>query len=148
MIPITYLTSSPEEMKTIAQDILVQCEEFRVFTFSGNLGAGKTTLIREMCHHLGYKGDVTSPTFSLVNEYSIGGEVVYHMDLYRLKNIEEAYDIGIEEYLFSGEYCFIEWPEIIEPILCDGYWQVKIEVNAEGVRKIDVSKIHQTTEIP
>jgi tRNA threonylcarbamoyladenosine biosynthesis protein TsaE len=148
MIPITYLTSSPEEMKTIAQDILVQCEEFRVFTFSGNLGAGKTTLIREMCHHLGYKGDVTSPTFSLVNEYSIGGEVVYHMDLYRLKNIEEAYDIGIEEYLFSGEYCFIEWPEIIEPILCDGYWQVKMEVNAEGVRKIDVSKIPQTTEIP
>jgi tRNA threonylcarbamoyladenosine biosynthesis protein TsaE len=141
MIPITYITSNPEEMKTIAQDILVKCPDYRVFTFSGNLGAGKTTLIREMCHYLGYKGNVTSPTFSLVNEYSTGSEVIYHMDLYRLKNMEEAYDIGIEEYLFSGEYCFIEWPEIIEPILNDGHWQVMIEVNSEGVRKIDVFKI-------
>ncbi|MFZ1558817.1 MAG: tRNA (adenosine(37)-N6)-threonylcarbamoyltransferase complex ATPase subunit type 1 TsaE [Saprospiraceae bacterium] len=147
MISITYTTSNPEEMKTIAKDILLKCSGPGIFTFSGNLGAGKTTLIREMCHHLGYKGDVTSPTFSLVNEYSTGSEVIYHMDLYRLKNMEEAYDIGIEEYLFSGEYCFIEWPEIIEPILNDGHWQVKIEVNSEGVRKIDVSKIPQTTEI-
>jgi tRNA threonylcarbamoyladenosine biosynthesis protein TsaE len=147
MIPITYITSIPEEMQLIAKDILLKCSGPGIFTFTGNLGAGKTTLIREMCHHLGYQGDVTSPTFSLINEYSMGKNLIYHMDLYRIKSIEEAYDIGIEEYLYSGEYCFIEWPEIIEPIIIIGHWQVTIDVNSEGVRKIEVCKIPETTEI-
>jgi len=143
---LEYSTDRAEEMQMIAKDILLKCSGPGIFTFTGNLGAGKTTLIREMCHHLGYKGDVTSPTFSLVNEYNMGSDLIYHMDLYRIKSIEEAYDIGIEEYLYSGEYCFIEWPEMIEPIINNGHWQVTIDVNSEGVRKIDVCKIPETTE--
>ncbi len=143
---LEYSTDRAEEMQMIAKDILLKCSGPGIFTFTGNLGAGKTTLIREMCHHLGYKGDVTSPTFSLVNEYNMGSDLIYHMDLYRIKSIEEAYDIGIEEYLYSGEYCFIEWPKMIEPIINNGHWQVTIDVNSEGVRKIDVCKIPETTE--
>jgi len=144
---LEYQSSFPEDLKDIATDILMKCQDIRIFTFSGNLGAGKTTMIKAMCHALGYRGEVTSPTFSLINEYDTGKEPIYHMDLYRIKYTEEAFDIGIEEYLYSGVYCFIEWPEIIESIIDETYCQVKIETNHDGVRKIDVRKIHETTEI-
>lgn len=142
---LEYYTEKPEEMLLIAKDILLKCSGSGIFTFTGNLGAGKTTLIREMCRQLGYKGDVTSPTFSLINEYIYGNDLIYHMDLYRLKSIEEAFDIGIEEYLYSGEYCFIEWPEIIEPLINTVHWQVTIHVKSEDDRKIEVCKIPETT---
>jgi len=115
----------------------------RIICFYGDLGAGKTTLIKEVCKQLGVTDSGSSPTFSLVNEYKIliestsqnahsraGAEdhVIYHFDLYRLKNESEIYDIGYEEYLFSGHYCFIEWPEKMEHLLPENYVKVSIEV--------------------
>jgi tRNA threonylcarbamoyladenosine biosynthesis protein TsaE len=90
----------------------------RIFAFHGELGAGKTTFIKVLCESLGVNDAMSSPSFSLVNEYrSAGGEPVYHFDLYRLRSAEEALGIGFEEYLYSGNYCFIEWPERAEELL-------------------------------
>jgi len=98
----------------------------RIFCFKGDLGSGKTTFISSLCKILGSFDQVSSPTFSIVNQYNANGKVIYHFDLYRLKNLEEAMDIGLEEYLYSGNYCFIEWPEKVTNILPDS-----IVVNCE-----------------
>lgn len=91
------------------------------------MGVGKTTLIKELCHSLGVTDNVCSPTFAIVNQYTAAdGFPVFHFDFYRLKNLDEAYDIGYEEYFFSGQYCFTEWTEKIEPLLPDSYVRVEI----------------------
>lgn len=138
---LTFIISDPDELKNISKKILGACTDSKIFTLTGNLGAGKTTLIRYLCRELGCKDEVTSPTFSLINEYQTLQGSVYHMDLYRVKNSEEALDFGIEEYLFSGNYCFIEWPEVIEDILDMDIYSILIHVIGDGNRKIEVSKI-------
>ena len=106
----------------------------RFFAFFGKMGVGKTTLIKEICAALGVEDNVCSPTFAIVNEYSDReGEPVYHFDFYRLKSVAEAYDIGYEEYFYSGCYCFTEWTEKIEELLPERYVRVEIE-EREGVR--------------
>ncbi|GJM35996.1 MAG: tRNA (adenosine(37)-N6)-threonylcarbamoyltransferase complex ATPase subunit type 1 TsaE [Saprospiraceae bacterium] len=110
--------------------------------FSGELGAGKTTFIQALCRKLGVEEAVNSPTFSIINEYSyfdgaLGSErPVYHMDLYRLRHIEEALEIGIEEYLYGPDWCLIEWPEVIESILPDEVLRIKFELATNSTRKI------------
>ena len=100
-----------------------------VFAFYGKMGAGKTTFIKSICETLGVKDVVTSPTFALVNEYADAeGQPVYHFDFYRIKNLREAYDMGCEEYFYSGYPCFIEWPELVEELLPDDTVKVNIEV--------------------
>lgn len=117
------------DLPAAAKEILAFAKEKRVFCFYGELGAGKTTLIKELCKQLGVKEKGSSPTFSLINEYETGpGKLVYHLDLYRLKNESEIYDIGYEDYLFSGNYCFIEWPEKMERLLPKDVVKVKIKV--------------------
>jgi tRNA threonylcarbamoyladenosine biosynthesis protein TsaE len=107
----------------------------RIFAFSGPMGAGKTTIIKEICKILGARDTVTSPTFTIVNEYSTKtGELIYHIDFYRIKKIEEVYDFGVEEYLYSGSYCFMEWPELAEEILPPSTITVKISVGADEER--------------
>ncbi len=92
----------------------------KIWCFSGQMGAGKTTLLREVCRQLGVNSAISSPSFSLVNEYQLSnGKVIYHFDFYRIKNIEEVYDIGFEAYFDSGNICLVEWPEKIEEILAD-----------------------------
>jgi tRNA threonylcarbamoyladenosine biosynthesis protein TsaE len=109
----------------------------RLWAFTGPLGAGKTTLIQSLCKALGVAEPVSSPTFALVNAYeAAGGEVVYHLDLYRLDSLDEALAMGIEEYLDSGHYCLIEWPAIIEPLLPEEAVQVIIEPMADSCRLI------------
>jgi tRNA threonylcarbamoyladenosine biosynthesis protein TsaE len=131
-----------QQLDEVANVMLAACNESKIFTFSGDLGSGKTTLIKVLCKKLGYDGDVTSPTFSLINDYpSIKNGRLYHMDLYRVMDMEEALDLGMEEYLYSGNFCFIEWPEIIESILDMGYYAVKITQGVIGVRKIEVTKV-------
>src|SRR5690606_1930704 len=99
------------ELSGAAKKIVSFAGDCKVWLFSGDLGAGKTTLIKEICRYFGVEDTVNSPTFSLVNEYSDrSGSKYYHLDFYRIKNEEEAYDIGAEEYLYSGDYCFVEWP--------------------------------------
>lgn len=136
----TYLSHSLDDLPQLVQEILGDCIDSKIFVFYGNLGAGKTTLIKTLCQQLGYKGDVTSPTFSLVNHYTTLEIDIYHMDLYRLKDEEEALEIGIEEYLYSGAYCFIEWPQVVIPLLDESYYKVQIETLENLIRKINIEK--------
>lgn len=117
-----------DRLPEVARTLLDSFPKERFFAFYGKMGAGKTTLIKELCARLGVLDTVCSPTFAIVNSYTTdGGEWVYHFDFYRLKNIDEAFDIGYEEYFYSGHYCFSEWTEKIEPILPDHYVKVLIE---------------------
>ncbi len=109
--------------------------ENTIFDFEGEMGAGKTTFIKAICASLGIDDLVSSPTFSIVNEYeSRTGKVVYHFDFYRIKNLNEAYDIGYEEYFYSGSICLIEWPEKIAELLPDKHVRIKIEVTETDQR--------------
>ncbi len=101
----------------------------KVFALYGQMGAGKTTFIKAICTELGVKGRMSSPTFSLINEYlTSSGQKIYHFDFYRIKSEKEAFDLGYEEYFYSGNYCFIEWPDKIENLLPENCAKVKIEV--------------------
>jgi len=108
---------SLDEVEYTANWLLQENPEGRIFCFIGNLGVGKTTFISSLCKLLGSFDQVSSPTFSIVNQYNASGKAIYHFDLYRLNNLEEAMDIGFEEYIYSGNYCFIEWPEKVTNIL-------------------------------
>ncbi len=137
---MNHLLSSEKESDNlrIAKKILDFCKNARVFAFYGNLGAGKTTLIKRFCETLGVTEAVTSPTFNLVNEYLGESETIYHFDFYRIKSEIEAYDIGIEEYLDSGAYCFIEWPEKIPGLLPPEAVSIYIEVTDSQRRDIEI----------
>lgn len=110
----------------------------RVVTFYGAMGAGKTTLIQAVCKQLGVKDIVTSPTFAIINEYTTEGEEehIFHFDFYRINNLEEVYDMGYEEYFYSGCLCLIEWPELIEPLLPSDALRLSITENNDGSRTI------------
>ncbi len=122
-------------------DLLKDHEPHRVFAFEGQMGAGKTTFIKKLCEEMGTVDVVNSPTFAIVNVYDVErpykGEV-YHFDCYRLKDIREAMDFGAEEYLYSGNYCFIEWPEMIEALLPEDTVWVKIEPQENGNRLLTI----------
>jgi tRNA threonylcarbamoyladenosine biosynthesis protein TsaE len=110
--------NSLDEINHIADKFLEAHPADRIFAFYGQMGAGKTTFIKALCEQLHVIDYVTSPTFALVNEYQTADmKSVFHLDFYRIKNIQEAFDIGYEEYFWSGDYCFIEWPELIETLL-------------------------------
>lgn len=127
----------PAAMAPVADVMLDWACDRRLWAFTGPLGAGKTTLIQALCKTLGVEEAVSSPTFSLVNAYeTVGGQVVYHLDLYRLDSLDEALAMGIEEYLDSGCYCLIEWPAIIETLLPEEAVQVIIEPMADSCRQI------------
>jgi tRNA threonylcarbamoyladenosine biosynthesis protein TsaE len=116
--------------------------EDRVFAFYGAMGAGKTTFIKAICHELGSGDYVTSPTFALINEYTVAdGTVIYHFDFYRIKKLEEAFDLGYEDYIYSGNYCFIEWPEMIESLLPEGIVEVRINETNNGARIVEARKV-------
>lgn len=126
-----------------AMEILREAEPHRVFAFDGTMGAGKTTFIKKLCEEMGTIDVVNSPTFAIVNVYDVEqpyrGEV-YHFDCYRLKDIREAIDLGAEEYLYSGNYCFVEWPEMIEAILPEDTIRVSIQPMENGDRRMVVDK--------
>ena len=127
---------SLDEIDTVAKLILEQNPN-KVLLFNGNMGVGKTTLIKRLSHKLGVRGNTSSPTFSLVNEYrTFEGETVYHFDCYRLKTEVEALDIGIDDYLYSGNWCFIEWPEKIESLIPEKCSTINIELLPNGFRKL------------
>ena len=124
-----------------ALDVLRQSEPHRVFAFEGQMGAGKTTFIKQLCQEMGTMDVVNSPTFAIVNVYDVErpypGEV-YHFDCYRLKDIREAMDFGAEEYLYSGNYCFIEWPEKIERLLPEDTVYIHIKPQENGDRTVEI----------
>lgn len=124
----TKTISSLAELPGLCSLILKAHPKKKIFLFQGEMGAGKTTLIKEMCRTLGVQEQISSPTFSIVNEYKGRDEVLYHFDFYRLDSTQEAYDMGAEEYFFSGRYCFIEWPEIASNLLPPSNKCVSIDI--------------------
>ena len=138
MIQITI--NSVEELTTAARQFVQAMNDRSVFAFYGKMGAGKTTFIKTICEVMGVEDVVTSPTFAIVNEYAAtGGKPVYHFDFYRIKSLREAYDIGCEEYFYSGSPCFIEWPEMVEELLPEDTVSVRIEINEDGTRAVSLT---------
>ena len=127
MSDLVFHKVSVEELPEIALKIINAYPEDRIFAFYGDLGAGKTTLIRFLCQALGVAEEVTSPSFAIINEYEANGTgLIYHFDFYRIKKLEEVLDIGYEEYLFSSNYCFLEWADKIEELLPQRYVSISI----------------------
>ncbi|MEO6850260.1 MAG: tRNA (adenosine(37)-N6)-threonylcarbamoyltransferase complex ATPase subunit type 1 TsaE [Mucilaginibacter sp.] len=132
---------SPSDLTEIASSIINYAGTEKIFLFFGEMGAGKTTFIKSLCAYLGVNEAVTSPTFSIVNEYVSTAGKIYHFDFYRLKNETEALDMGYEEYFYSGNYCFIEWPEKIAGLLPEHYIRIEIEVSEQHERLLTFAKI-------
>jgi len=133
----TLTIESLDTIQYTARQFVDQIGERTVFAFNGKMGAGKTTFIKAICEVMGVKETVNSPTFSIVNEYEAAdGRIIYHFDCYRINRVQEALDLGAEEYLYSGNLCFIEWSENIAPLLPDSIVNVDIEENQEGSRNV------------
>jgi tRNA threonylcarbamoyladenosine biosynthesis protein TsaE len=129
-----------EEYGAAAQEFIPFLEKGRVFAFYGKMGSGKTTFIKSLCQELGVEDAINSPTFAIVNEYEDKhGETIYHFDFYRIKSIEEVYNMGYEEYVYSNAYCFMEWPELIEELLPEDHIRVDINEEPDGTRTIKIT---------
>ena len=136
-----YRIRNKKHLFSLADELLKRFARERVFVFYGTLGAGKTTFIKEFCKALSVQDMVQSPTFAIINEYSSRKYgPVYHMDFYRIEKTEEVFEFGLEEYLDSKNYCFIEWPEKIEPLLPEDIVIIRMEVASDQTRTIEVGK--------
>ena len=129
---------SIEEIGRTSKIILSLNPSSKIFIFNGEMGSGKTTLIKAIIKELGYKGTVSSPTFSIINEY-LNGDKIYHFDFYRIKNKNELLDIGIDEYISRNDWCFIEWPSLIADMLPDKYIELNIDVISNDDRKLRIN---------
>lgn len=137
---MTIKVSSLSDLKESTPQIVAQFNPNKVVLFYGEMGAGKTTLIKEVCHYLGVEDVTSSPTFSLVNEYLTNkGDSIYHFDFYRIEDETEVMDMGYEDYFYSGNYCFIEWPEKIPNLIPENTVQVTITIDAENNRLISIA---------
>ena len=126
-----------EHIREAARQFIDAMGDQQVYAFYGHMGAGKTTFIKAICEELGVDDVVTSPTFAIVNEYTAaGGTPIYHFDFYRIKKLEEVYDMGYEDYFYGDGLCFIEWPEMMEELLPDGATKVQITENPDGTRTV------------
>lgn len=135
-----YHISSVDDLSQVAKDIIELTKKVKIVAFYGPMGAGKTTLIKRICHLFGVKDEVNSPTFALVNEYKdADSKPIYHFDFYRIKKLEEVFDIGYEDYFYSGYICLLEWPQMIEDLMPDEFVKVEIKLGEkETERLIDV----------
>jgi tRNA threonylcarbamoyladenosine biosynthesis protein TsaE len=136
----TITISSLDTIQESAKEFVRQMGDDTVFAFYGKMGAGKTTFIKALCKELGVEDEVNSPTFAIINEYrsQTTAELIYHFDFYRIKKLEEVYDLGYEDYFYSGALCFIEWPELVEELLPLDAKKVTITENSDGTRTITV----------
>ena len=133
--------ASLDRISIAAEEFISQTSGYKIFAFYGEMGVGKTTLIKEICKKLHVVNMVSSPSFSIINEYITDkGDRIYHFDFYRIKNLEEVFDLGYEDYLYSGSYCLIEWPELVEALLPENIVRVTIEVDNDGTRTISAEK--------
>ena len=127
---------SIETIRESAREFIENIGESKVFAFYGKMGAGKTTFVKAICEELGVEDVITSPTFAIVNEYEAKGQPIFHFDFYRIKKLDEVYDMGYEDYFYSGALCFIEWPELIEELLPEDAVKVTIGVNDNDERTV------------
>lgn len=129
-----------DSIRQAAHEFIAQMDDRTVFAFYGNMGAGKTTFIKAICEELGVEDVINSPTFAIINEYrsDTTGELIYHFDFYRINKLNEAEDIGAEDYFYSGALCFIEWPEKIEEMLPGDVVNVTITENPDGSRTVAI----------
>ena len=125
-----------DTIRESAREFIQNIGERKVFAFYGKMGAGKTTFVKAICEELGVEDVITSPTFAIVNEYEAHNQSIFHFDFYRIKRLEEVYDMGYEDYFYSGALCFIEWPELIEDLLPEDAVKVTITENADGTRSV------------
>lgn len=135
---MTINITSPETIHEAAKEFVAAMGDANVFAFYGNMGAGKTTFIKAICEELGVDDVITSPTFAIVNEYTGRDTTIYHFDFYRIKKMEEVYDMGYEDYIYSNAICFMEWPELIEPLLPEDVVKVNISEQPDGTRKVEI----------
>ena len=126
-----------DSIKDAAQQFIREMGDSRVFAFYGKMGAGKTTFIKAICEELGVEDVITSPTFAIVNEYEAPDTTIYHFDFYRIKKLEEVYDMGYEDYFYGGGLCFIEWPELIEELLPEDALRITITEQSDGSRLVE-----------
>ena len=134
------LIKDKRHLSSGAKKLLKHYGENKIFAFYGSMGAGKTTIIKAICEALGAVDIISSPTFTLINEYKTSrGETLYHIDFYRIKKQEEVFDFGVEEYLSGDSYCFMEWPELVEEILPPGTVRVRITVDDDEQRTLLIS---------
>ena len=127
------------EISDVAKEFISQMGDHKVFAFYGSMGAGKTTFIKAICEELGVEDVINSPTFAIINEYNTkNGNQIFHFDFYRINKIEEAYDFGYEDYFYSGNLCFIEWPEKIKDLIPPDAVEVHITENEQGEREISI----------
>lgn len=138
----TISINSTAELDAVAEQLLTFANGNKFFIFEGEMAAGKTTFIKAFCAILGVDDVVSSPTFSIVNEYESPIGLIYHFDFYRLKNQQEAYDIGYEEYFYSGDYCLVEWPSKVEDLLPEKYIKVEIEIAGDEQRVFTFSEVN------
>ena len=132
--------TSLDNIHEVARQFIAAMGDNTVFAFYGKMGAGKTTFIKAVCECLGVTDVINSPTFAIVNEYrSESGELIYHFDFYRIKKLEEVYDMGYEDYFYRGALCFIEWPELVEELLPADAVKVSIEETANGERIVSMN---------
>lgn len=136
-----FIVDKVEDLAAAAERMIAQYPQERIFLFYGHMGAGKTTFINALCAALEVQDSTSSPTFSIVNEYASSHGPLFHFDFYRLKDESEALDLGYEEYFYSGNYCFVEWPEKIENLLPSHYLKITIEAIDNQSRSISVEKI-------
>ncbi len=132
---------STAQLTSVAKQLLTFANGNKFYVFEGEMAAGKTTFIKSFCEILGVKDIVNSPTFSIVNEYEISNSIIYHFDFYRLKTIQEAYDIGYEDYFYSDNICLLEWPSKIEELLPPSYIKVNILITGKTSRTFNFTKI-------
>lgn len=134
---------SLDHIHEAAREFIAAMGDNTVFALYGKMGAGKTTFIKALCQELGVEDVVTSPTFAVINEYrsDIAGELIYHFDFYRIKKLEEVYDMGYEDYFYSGALCFIEWPELVEELLPGNTIKVTIEEQEDGSRRLTMENL-------
>ena len=138
---MTIKIQSIDQIHEAAREFIAAMGDNTVFAFYGSMGAGKTTFIKAICEELGVEDVINSPTFAIVNEYrSASAELIYHFDFYRIKREEEVYDMGYEDYLYSGALCFIEWPELIDDLLPGDAVRVKIEEMPDGSRQLTIGE--------
>ncbi len=132
------ITDTELSLQQAAKMFVENMKDRKIFAFYGKMGAGKTTFIKAICEQMGVRDVVTSPTFAIVNEYTDGRDnSLYHFDFYRIEKLEEVYDMGYEDYFYSGNVCFLEWPELIEEILPNDTVRVTISEQADGTRTVE-----------